>query len=113
MGYGSVRGIVANSLNRHLRLNWKFIVDRVSIRSVIPKSRPERLQLEEINRRISKSTKGEAAEYPVSEEHVSVERESAKSHVTIATGKTPTLLGETTPKLLDSNFDLAIGKLTP
>lgn len=113
MGYVRVRGVIANTLNRDLKLDLEFIVDTGAIYSVIPKSVAEKLQLKEEDRRRFKTASGEIVEYPVSEAYIKIEGKGVTSLVAIANEKTPTLLGVTTLELMGLQVDPVTGKLTP
>jgi len=67
MGYVRVRGVVANPLDRSLRVELEFIVDTSAIYAVIPKSIAEKLRLKELSKRRSKTASEEVVECPVSE----------------------------------------------
>jgi len=113
MEYVRVSGVVANTLNRNLKLELEFIVDTGAIYTVIPKSVAEKLQLKEVDKRRYKIASGEVVEYPVSEAYVTIGGKGVTSLVAIANEKTPMLLGVTTLELLGLQVDPVTGKLTP
>lgn len=93
MGYARVRGSVANSLNRDLKVELEFIVDTCAIYTVIPKSIAEKLGLNEMGRRKFKIADGKIGEFPVSEAYLTIDGEGVTFLVTIADEHTPILLG--------------------
>jgi len=113
MGYVRVSGVVANPLDRNLKLELEFIVDTGAIYTVIPQSVAEKLQLKEVDKRRFKIASGEVVEYPVSEVHVTIGGKGVTSLVAIANEKTPILLGVTTLELMGLQVDPVTGKLTP
>jgi len=113
MGYVRVSGVVANPLDRNLKLELEFIVDTGAIYTVIPQSVAEKLQLKEVDKRRFKIASGEVVEYPVSEVHVTIGGKGVTSLVAIANEKTPILLGVATLELMGLQVDPVTGKLTP
>ncbi len=113
MGYVCVKGVIANPLNRDLRVSLDFIADTGAIYIVIPYSIAKNLDLEVIGKRRFKTASGDVVEYPVSEAYIIIEGVGVTSLVVIGSNNVSPIIGVTTLELLGFQVDPVTGRLKP
>lgn len=111
--YIKVKGIIANPIDRSIRMEIEFVVDTGAIYTMIPESVARRLELEETGKRKFKIANGETVEYPVSEAYIILEGRGVTSLVVVGSEKVTPLLGVTTLELLGFEVDPITRKLKP
>jgi len=111
--YIKVKGIIANPIDRSIRMEIEFVVDTGAIYTMIPESVARRLELKETGKRKFKIANGETVEYPVSEAYIILEGRGVTSLVVVGSEKVTPLLGVTTLELLGFEVDPITRKLKP